>query len=257
MSTIIFQISKYVVASSPEGVVTKEQLRLKERYNDSRDQVTAMATLHMLGETPWLKGMHYCFVDENGERFFSFNKAEGVDFKTDFAVNFNEYQLKELRSSLQSLGALVTNPIKDENGVSQLRGYQLHIELLDGVQLGISKFEDPKFGDRLQMKANSNQIKSVKLVKSGEAGYVTAPDQQQVDADILVASIFEATKKEEKPIETKEEAKAAVMSLMSKAQKRGANRQAARGAEQVSPSVKGAPSAKIVLADDEDDEQPA
>lgn len=249
MSTVIFQISRSRFSASTASLV---QLRLKERYNEQRDQVTAMATLHL--DKLFLDGMHYCYVDEKGEKFFSFNKAEGVDFKVNFKINFEESQLEGLVSQIQTLGDVLAKPSLDENGVSQLRGYQLHIKLIPEAKLGISKKEDDVYGSRLQQKVSPSDIAEVKIVSSKDPEYVNAPDSQTIDGDLLIRSLYEATKKEVEVEQTPESIKASVLSLMSKSKQRGANRQAARASQEVRVDPKS--TAKPIVLKEDDDEQP-
>lgn len=255
MSRVVFQVSRYAVGRNPQtNVVTKEQLRLKERYNSQREQVTAMATMHMQGEEPWLSGMHYCYIDNVGDQFFSFNKEEGVDFKVDFNINFQPKQLNNLRKQLESLGERITRPAKDEEGVSQLRGIQLHVILTEDAEFGLNMKEDAKFGDRLQKKIQPHFIKEVKLVTASDAEYVQAPDTQVLSADLAIQSLYQAASKEEvKKPESKDEAKAAILGMMSS---RKAKREAFKQAARTSASIKPPAEASISLSLVDDEDQP-
>lgn len=246
MSTIVFQVSRYKAA--------KQQLRLKEKYNSLREQVTAMATLHMAGEEPWLSGMHYCYIDNQGDKFFSFNKEEGVEFKVDFNINMMASHLTTLHSQLALLGDRIQKPANDDNGVSQLRGIQLHVILHEDAEFSLNMKEDAKFGDRLQKKVQSHSVKEVKIVTASDCAYVQAPDTQTLSADLSIQALYTKSEKEEirKPA-NKDEAKLAILSVMSsrKANRQEAHRkQAARGGAAVRPTSE--PSKKISLVDEDD-----
>lgn len=259
MSRIIFQVSRarYAKSTDAAGNETKiiTQLRLKERYNAQREQVTAMATLHF--NQAFLSGMHYCYVDDQGDRYYSWNKEEGVDFKVDFNINFEEKHLSSLMKQVEKMGDKLISPAKDEDGVSMLRGVQLHVVLVPDAELGLNHKEDVKHGDRLQKKVQPYSITTVELVTASDPEYVEAPDTQTLSADLAIQAVYTKTEKSviNKPA-TKEEAKATILGMMtSRKEKRQSFKQAARDAVVVSPPTISQP-APISLVDDEDEEQP-
>lgn len=259
MSRVVFQVSRarYSVSKDAAGNQTKliTQLRLKERYNSQREQVTAMATLHF--NQGFLSGMHYCYVDEQGDRYYSWNKQEGVEFKVDFDINFQDYHLTSLLQQVVEMGDKLISPPKDEEGVSMLRGVQLHVLLAPDAELGLNNKGDTKYGDKLQKKVQAHSVIGVKLVTPASPEYVESPDTQTLSADLAIQAVYTKTEEESvtKP-SNKEEAKLAILKVMtSRSEKRQAfkGRQAARGGAAIKPS----PTSKsISLVDDEDEEQP-
>ncbi len=222
MSKFIFQISKYNSV--------KATLRCKERYNARRDSVTALATLH-LNQHFFLNGMHYAYQDNEGDVTFSFDKKENAkDVKVDVTVNFTSEQLDNLRNQITELGTALTKPLTDDNGVSQLQGYQLHVSIKNGEEISYHHEEDD-FGKKLVYKVLPYQVKSVSIITAGDEAYITAPGAAKIDINLAMKAIYE-TRKEivvEKP--TTVEQASEVLLDFSRARSRGAARKAKKEAK--------------------------
>lgn len=249
MAKFIYQVSKFNVS--------KQQLRLKERYNSARDCVTATATLH-LGVNTFLSGMFYAFQDNEGDISFSFNKSEDVQAKVDTDINFKPEQLTDLLAQLTELGTTISKPPTNDDGVSELRGFQLHVVLNDD-ELSYYQTTDSKYGDKLVYKIQAHQVKSVKLVTASDEAYIEAPGARKIDINLAMKALYKPTQKCEEFIKvtTVEEAKAQLLDF-SKAKSRGASRKAKKQ-EVVQSNVAAtlmstSTSTSIILVDNEDDD---
>lgn len=257
MTTVIFQVSRFVEKSAKTGY---SQLRLKERYNS--DSVTALATLHLQEDSnPWLQGMHYAVVD-NGEAYYGFDK-EDPDQRVDYNINFTSSQVKQLRTQIVALGSKLTSPSKDENGVSELMGVQLHVKLHEGVEVKVSTVEPKtrKWGTKFKISVSPAEIESVSIVQYGEVNYLEAPGDR-MNISLLTQALYKKSEVVQVKPTNVDEAKSALANL--KAKSRGANRTAAKAARQagkaataMTPPPQEEP-AKVsrVLVDDEDEDQP-
>lgn len=244
MRKFIFQISKYNSS--------KSQLRLKERYNKSRDTVTTTAMLHLSGNT-FLSGMHYAYQDVEGNVTFSFNKSKDVTAKVDVNVNFTPQQLEGLQEQIDNLGTILTRPPVDDDGVSELQGYQLHVVIND-AKLAVTQETSEKYGDKIIYKIKDYQVQAVKIVTAGDESYIEAPGARTVDIDMAMKALYDPTPKHEVFVQptTVEETKAALLDF-SRARTRGAAREYKKAQKALLASA--STSTQIILVDD-DDEQP-
>lgn len=258
MATVIFQVSRFI-QKSRGGY---PQLRLKERFSKETDKVTANATLHLLEDaTSWLKGLHFAIVEDDGEVYYSFDN-EDKDLRIHRQFNFKSHHLTGLRQQISDLGDILTNPPKDDEGVSELRGYQLHIAIKSGCDVKYTMVEpkserDRKWGDKLELSVSPADIVSVKLVQHGEEEYVEAPGDY-MQHSLMTQSLYTKRSTSQPKPTTVDEAKSVIATLRAKS--RGANRTAAKAARQagkaaaaITPPPQEEP-AKVsrVLVDDED-----
>lgn len=259
MATIIFQVSRFVEKSAKTGY---SQLRLKERYNSQRDVVTALATLHLQEDSnPWLQGMHYAVID-NGEAYYGFDK-EDPDQRVDYNINFATSQLSNLKAQIVALGTKLTAPSKDEHGVSELMGVQLHVKLHEGVEVKVSTVEpktpaEAKWGTKFKISVSPAEIESVSIVQYGELNYLEAPGDR-MSISLLTQALYKKSEVTQSKPTTVDEAKSALANL--KARSRGANRTAAKASRQAgkaAAAITPPDLAKVsrVLVDDEDEDQP-
>jgi DNA-directed RNA polymerase subunit F len=259
MTTVIFQVSRFVEKSPKTGY---SQLRLKERYNS--DSVTALATLHLQEDSnPWLQGMHYAVVD-NGEAYYGFDK-EDPDQRVDYNINFTTSQLSQLRTQILSLGSKLTSPSKDDNGVSELMGVQLHVKLHEGVEVKIATVEPKtkaaaKWGTKFKISVSPAEIELVSLVQYGEPTYLEAPGDR-MSISLLTQALYKKSKVVQAKPTTVDEVKSVLTNLKAKA--RGANRHASNAEKAARQAGKAATAmtpqeetVKVsrVLVDDEDDQ---
>jgi hypothetical protein len=264
MTTVIFQVSRFVEKSAKTGY---SQLRLKERYNSQRDVVTALATLHLQEDSnPWLQGMHYAVID-NGEAYYGFDK-EDPDQRVDYNINFATSQLSKLKAQIVTLGTKLTAPSKDEHGVSELMGVQLHVKLHEGVEVKVSTVDpktpaEAKWGTKFKISVSPTEIESVNLVQYGEVGYLEAPGDR-MSISLLTQALYKKSEVVQVKPTTVDEAKSALANL--KAKSRGANRAASNAAKArqagkaataiTPPPQEEAARVSRVLVDDEDEDQP-
>ena len=259
MTTVIFQVSRFLEKSAKTGY---SQLRLKERYNS--DSVTALATLHLQEDSnPWLQGMHYAVVD-NGEAYYGFDK-EDPDQRVDYNINFTSSQITKLKAQIVALGRKLTSPSKDENGVSELMGVQLHVKLHEGVEVKISTVEPKtraaaKWGTKFKISVSPAEIESVSIVQYGEVSYLEAPGDR-MNISLLTQALYKKSEIVQVKPTTVDEAKSALANLKAKA--RGANRAAAKARQAGKAATAMTPppeeeTARVsrVLVDDEDEDQP-
>ncbi len=257
MAKFIFQISKFNAV--------KNTLRCKERYNSRRDSVTALATLH-LGQHFFLNGMHYAYQDSEGDITYSFDKKEAAkDVKVDITANFDTKQLDSLREQIAELGAILTKPITDDNGVSQLQGYQLHL-VIDDSELSYHQEEDD-FGKKLVYKILPYQIKKVFICTASDEAYIAHPGTAKIEADLAIKAIYETRKVEESVKPTTVEEASVVLLDFSRARSRGAARKAKKeallvlGAKLQANNAATAVSAvtstnQILIVEDDEDDKP-
>jgi hypothetical protein len=262
MSTVIFQVSRFV----PSSKAGYSQLKLKERYNSQRDSVTALATLHMEeAGNPWLSGMHYAFIDDEGSAFYGFDK-EDPDQRVDYNINFSADSLYDLKKQIQALGNKLSNPSKDENGVSELMGVQLHVQIKKGVEVKVSTIEpktkaEEKWGTKLKIGISPSEVESVSIVVYGDSTYLDAPGQR-MNVNLLNAALYKKANVVEAKPTTVEEAKSVLAGLTKygsrKANKEAArSRQAGRGTQAIQPPAEPEKvTSRVLVADDEDDDQP-
>ena len=258
MTTVIFQVSRFLEKSAKTGY---SQLRLKERYNS--DSVTALATLHLQEDSnPWLQGMHYAVVD-NGEAYYGFDK-EDPDQRVDYNINFTSSQITKLKAQIVALGRKLTSPSKDENGVSELMGVQLHVKLHEGVEVKISTVEPKtraaaKWGTKFKISVSPAEIESVSIVQYGEVSYLEAPGDR-MNISLLTQALYKKSEIVQVKPTTVDEAKSALANL--KAKSRGTNRAAAKARQAGKAATAMTPppeeeTARVsrVLVDDEDEDE--
>jgi hypothetical protein len=210
--------------------------------------------------------MHFAYKDADGELFYSFDK-EDENMRVDYNINFYEEQLKSLNDQIQAMGAKLSKPPKDDNGVSDLRGVQLQVVLKKGYETSLLKLEDD-YSDKLIYQITPQEVHEVKLVCSGETGYIEAPGYLRMSGDLAIQAVYKSAAQAPSKPQTLEEAKSAIANL-TKAQSRGKNRQAAKAGRQAQRGAaamqatkeeakvtSSSANSKIVLTDDEDDDQP-
>lgn len=253
MSKFIFQVSKFNA--------TKNRLFLKQRYNRAKDAVTAMATLYMDAHY-YVSGMHYAYQDNEGDVVYSFDKNEAAkDVKVDVTVNFRPEQLIQLQQQISDAGLALTKPPVDENGVSELMGWQLHVVISDDDITYVQE-NDEKWGKKLIYKVQPQQVKRVFLVTAGDEAYIEAPNSSKIDLNLAMKALYTTREVEvkQKPT-TVEEAQTSLLDF-SQAKSRGQRRkekkeqkqQETTQVEKASQAVIEAvnTSTQIVLVDDED-----
>lgn len=226
MSKFVFQVSKFNA--------NKNRLRCKERFNKAKDTVTAMATLYMDAHH-YISGMHYAFQDDEGDVTYSFDKNESAkDIKIDVTINFKSEQLVQLQQQIAEAGTSLTKPPSDENGVSELMGWQLHVIIKHGEEITFTQERDERWGDKLIYKIQPHQVKGVKLVTAGDEAYIEAPNSAKIDLGLAMKALY--TPREPATIlnkpNTVEEAQSTLLDF-SKAKSRGERRKEKRQSKQV------------------------
>jgi len=252
MSKFIFQVSKFNAS--------KNRLFLKQRYNKAKDAVTSLATLYMDANT-YVSGMHYAYIDDDGDTSYSFDKKDEVSVKVDVTINFNPEQLETVKYQLAQAGSILTNPPQDDNGVSELRGWQLHVVIKPNEEITYIKEREEQWGDKLIYKVQPYQVKEVKLVTASEEAYIEAPGASKIDLNMAMQALYSTREKVEVAVKptTIDEAKSVLLDF-SKAKSRGERRrqkregnktvQTSNAADAIQQSTQ---KVEIVLVDEDED----
>lgn len=209
-ATIVFKISRFDAKSN--------QLLMVERYNSRRDTVTSMG--RVLFDNNFISGLHLAFINEAGETSFSFDRNSEMEGQYhNFNISLTEEICSKLLAEVKALPQLV-KPAKNDEGVSTLKGYQLHVKL---------KSEDlevysPSEGN-ITLSVNADNVASVGVVTLNESNYVKTGKSVTMKASQVLAAFGSAREKlAEAP--TNIEETQTFLKTMSRAQRRSAARKA-------------------------------
>lgn len=201
-SRLVYYVSR--LKETRKGV----QIRLGEyvRKGDDMTDIKALATLHM--KHKFLSGMPAAFVTANGT-FWSTDRKEKDQF-IGIQLNFTDAQMLTIEKQLtEGIKAEWMNPPKKDSGVSDLRGYQLHVNLKPGAMARIQmENNDVKMGKE-NLILEPSEVESITVVTADNDNYAHRGHQVQFDA--FVETFFNSA--EENTAKTPEQVKALLSRL--------------------------------------------
>ena len=246
MATLVYKLSRFI----PET----NKLRLAEYYKSNaradEDPIKASATLHF--DLGFVNGIPLAEVKEDGEKRFFFNRSEEyADEKLMINISLPESILEQLRNKVDD--EKFYNPTANADGVSLLRKWQVHIVLETGAHGSLTSLDNEKAQDTgfLTQYIEESWVKDIKLVSTKDKEYVHVPKQNQVSLETLVDLFTNPTEQEEtKVASSPEEVKEVIEKVLSRAQRRGANRRKDKAAAQVKTVEVATPSITSISEDD-------
>lgn len=167
----------YISRSRDRSKVGKGiQLRLGE-YGGMNDmgEVKALATLHT--KYAFLSGMPAAYKSETGNTFWTNKEGRNDDTFFSVQVNFSAVQMQEIESKIEEVGETLSKPPKNEQGRSQLRGYQLQVTLTPGAMARFNIVDDNFKVDKEEVIIDPSEVVSVKVVTFQEDGYLRSGHQ--------------------------------------------------------------------------------
>ncbi len=199
-SRLVFYVSRY--KSTKQG-----QIRLGE-YGGMGDDgvVKALATLHM--KHSFLSGMPAAFVTPAGTHW-SIDRTDDAGFMS-LQLNFSPAQLQGLEKQLtEEIKGIWSNPPKDANFKSELRGYQIHVILKAGAMARIQLENNDYKQGKENLILDPSEIEAVEIVTAESEYY--ARRGHQVEFDAFVETFFKPA--DENVAKTKEDVKALLSRL--------------------------------------------
>lgn len=158
------------------------QIRLGEygSVNDS-GEVKALATLHI--KYAFISGLPAAMVTPKGTHW-SMDRTEDAGFLS-IQVNFSPAQMMQLEKQLtEEVKNLWSNPPKDGNFKSELRGYQIHVVLKTGAMARIQIENNDYKEGKENLILDPSEVKSVEIVTAESEVYARPGDQVALDAYI-------------------------------------------------------------------------
>lgn len=194
-SRLVFYVSRF---KSTKG----GQIRLGEYGGmDANGVVKALATLHL--KYGFVSGMPAAFVTPTGT-FWSMDRKEDAGFMN-LQVNFSPAQMQGLEKQLtEEIKSSWSNPPKDANFKSELRGYQIHVTLKPGAMARIQLENNDYKQGKENITLDPSEVESIQIV-TGESEFY-ARRGHQVEFDAFVETFF--AKAEDNVAKTTEEVKA-------------------------------------------------
>lgn len=178
------------------------QVRLGEygSVNDS-GEVKALATLHL--KYAFLSGLPAAMVTAKGTHW-SIDRSEDAGFMS-IQVNFSPAQMMQLEKQLtEEVKTLWSNPPKDSNLKSELRGYQIHVVLKAGAMARIQMENNDYKEGKENLILDPSEVESVEVVTAESEVY--ARRGHQVGFDAYVETFFKSA--EDNIAQTPEQVKA-------------------------------------------------
>ena len=178
------------------------QVRLGE-YGAVNDlgEVKALATLHL--KYAFLSGLPAAMVTSKGTHW-SMDRTEDAGFMS-IQVNFSPAQMMQLEKQLtEEIKGLWSNPPKDANMKSELRGYQIHVTLKSGAMARIQMENNDYKEGKENLILDPSEVESVEVVTAESEVY--ARRGHQVGFDAYVETFFKSA--EDNIAQTPEQVKA-------------------------------------------------
>jgi hypothetical protein len=178
---LVYYISRY---KSRKG----GQLRLGEYGGMSETgYVKSFATYNV--KFQFLSGLFAAYENSKGEKFWSRDRAEGAE-EVFFGVtiNFSDSQVRLLHSQIEELKEKMSKPPKNEQGRSELKGFQLQVELtpkaMGNLTLAMNDGKGRKAGNTFLTEEFSippSGVKKVSIVTQEEDNYFRGGAQVSLD----------------------------------------------------------------------------
>ena len=191
MAKIIYQVVRYRKSNR------SNLLTLNESYNSFKDAVTKKSWLEL--DHGFSSGLIYALEDGGKLRyFFELDKevlGEGGVLLSN--LNFSQAHMDKLQDQIDLCGDILTRPPMDEDGVSQLKGYQLHVIIKDGEEMRIDQKDN-----QTCIFLEPNQIEDVILVTKGEVAYAPGKSNKgghHVSMSMLMDAVFTPPSETEEP----------------------------------------------------------
>lgn len=199
-SRLVFYVSRFKARKGG-------QVRLGE-YGAVNDlgEVKALATLHL--KFGFLSGLPAAMVTSKGTHW-SMDRTEDAGFMS-IQVNFSPAQLQGLEKQLtEEIKGIWSNPPKDANFKSELRGYQIHVILKAGAMARIELENNDYKQGKENLILDPSEIEAVEIVTADSEHY--ARRGHQVEFDAFVETFFKPA--DENVAKSKEDVKALLSRL--------------------------------------------
>jgi hypothetical protein len=180
----VYKISRFY---SKQGKLTLGE------YMNKQEEVHAMARMHTEGHF-FISGLMMAAVRGEDVSFTFERNPELQDAKVKYQINYNPSLLESLDFS-----AFEKVPC-DDNGVSSLTGYQLHVELNSG---NVIKTQE---GAWTVFRTVDDAV-SILIVKSGDADYVNTGSTMNLSDSLDI--LFKTTQKDK--VLTREQARESIL----------------------------------------------
>lgn len=166
-SKLVYYISR--VREKKAGL----QMRLGEtRFEEATGEIKALATLHF--KHGFVSGMPAAFVDGDGNTYWTVNrKGEKMFFS--ILINIPDVLIEKLEKELKQDDKLMErlkNPPKNQNMVSDLRGYQLHITLHPDAMARFNVIDDDFKTGGEQLSVDPSEIKALEIVTKDQEAFL-------------------------------------------------------------------------------------
>lgn len=220
-SKIVFKISRFN---------KKSQLILTERYNAQKDTVTSMGRV-IFNDQNFISGLHLAIIDGEGNTAFSFDK-EAEDIYQSFNISLPRNLADSLQETVKAIPALA-KPSVNDNGVSTLKGYQLHVEVANE---DIEVFS-PSEGN-LTYSVKGSQVVSLRVVTQAETDYVRTNSSVKMSLSMITQALHKTSQVAPEAPKTASEAKD-VLTKLSRAGRRASARKAYKASKQLETTQAG------------------
>ena len=156
------------------------QVRLGEYggVNES-GELKALATLHL--KYAFLSGLPAAMVTAKGTHW-SMDRTEDAGFMS-IQVNFSPAQMMQLEKQMtEEVKGIWSNPPKDANMKSELRGYQIHVVLKAGAMARVQMENNDYKEGKENLILDPSEVESVEVVTAESEVYARRGHQVSFDA---------------------------------------------------------------------------